>query len=408
MAAARRTGAVRRARKVDIYVLVWTLVLGIHIGARRSLDGLRQLYQRAGRHRLTRSAFYDRLSPAMAKLMRDLVADALAAQPPGPRHASGPLSTFTELLAIDTTVLKLHRLLQRAFPGTNGAAAKLHVVMNVFDGSAKKVKLTSELVADTAPWKRVGPWVRDRLLLFDLGYYRFHLFHCIDDNGGFFITRAKSNFNPVIVGLNRSWRGRSIDVVGDRLLDVLPRLQRAVLDVDVEVTYDKRVYNGVRSTVVRTFRLVAVRNAQTGDYHVYLTNIAAEQLAGADVGQTYRLRWQAELLFKALKSHGQLDELPSRKPSVVACLVWASVLCVIVRGVLYRLVRAQMDANRHLPPLRFAALFARWATALLELVVAPPTAAHQWLWRHLLAEAPDPNVRRPDRALARVPAYPDG
>ena len=92
----------------------------------------------------------------------------------------GVLSGFEELLAIDASVLRLHDLLSPTFAAcrTNHtkAAAKLHVVMNVLDGSPRKVKLTSERTGNGTPWKRVGQWVRGRLMLFDLGYYSFHLF----------------------------------------------------------------------------------------------------------------------------------------------------------------------------------------------------------------------------------------
>ena len=84
------------------------------------------------------------------------------------------------MLAIDSTVLPLHRALASTFAGcrTNSAkaAAKLHVVMNVAGAGARRVRLTSERVHDVVPWRRVGTWVRDRLLLFDLGDSRFRLF----------------------------------------------------------------------------------------------------------------------------------------------------------------------------------------------------------------------------------------
>ena len=129
-----------RERKGDIFVLVWTLVLGFQVGAERTIEGLRQVYQRAAGHMLVRSSFYDRLTKRLAKLLRRLAKDALASQFPGSRMSQGQLATFAEVLAIDATVLRLHDLLARAFQGcrTNHskAAAKLHIVMNVFDGPA--------------------------------------------------------------------------------------------------------------------------------------------------------------------------------------------------------------------------------------------------------------------------------
>jgi hypothetical protein len=231
-AVAKQYSVVRRRRKIDVFLLVWTLVLGFQVGTERTLTGLRQAYQRGAGHSLAPSAFYARLNGRMAKLLFRLVQDTLAAQPDGARMPEGVLSGFKELLAIDSSVLRLHDLLSPVFAAcrTNHtkAAAKLHVVMNVLDGSARKVQLTSERTSDGTPWRRVGKWVRGRLILFDLGYYNFSLFDRIEANRGFFLSRAKSNFNPLIVAVHRTWRGRAVEVVGRRLRDILPLLLRCM------------------------------------------------------------------------------------------------------------------------------------------------------------------------------------
>jgi putative transposase len=71
----------------------------------------------------------------------------------------------------------------------------------------------------------------------DLGYFKYLLFDRIDRYGGYFVSRLKGNANPLIVGVNRKWRGNSVDVVGKKLRDILPRLKREILDVEVEVEF---------------------------------------------------------------------------------------------------------------------------------------------------------------------------
>lgn len=407
-AEAARLGVVQRKVKVKVVPLVWTLVLAFQSGHQRSLAALREAYVRRAGHSLARSAFYKRLSSKLAALLKALVVASLEETGPVLGLPSGSLAGFRDLLAIDSTVIRLHDLLEKSFPGcrTNQslAAAKLHMVMSVLDGSARRVKLTPERTSDITPWKRVGKWVEGRLLLFDLGYYGFHLFDRIDANGGFFLCRAKTNFNPVLVSTNRKWRGASVPVVGRRLHDVLPLLQREYLDVQVEVSFKKRVYKGKRTSAKRSIRLVAVRNVETGGYHCYLTNVPADRLPAEDIRSTYALRWQVELLFKAMASHGHLKQLPSEKKAVIECLIWASVLATIASQALYRLVRERVDADRHLPLLRWAALFGRNAEALLSLVIGHEPGAERALLEHLLREAPDPNRARRRRALPTPPA----
>jgi putative transposase len=123
-------------------------------------------------------------------------------------------------------VCKLHRLLSRRFPGTrtnsSPAAAKLHLVMSVLGKGLERVKLTDERTKDHRAL-RLGPWVSGRLMLFDMGYFRYQLFDCIERNGGYFLTRLPLSANPKIVGINRMWRGRSIDLIGQRLDAVADR-----------------------------------------------------------------------------------------------------------------------------------------------------------------------------------------
>lgn len=408
-AEAQRVGVFqRKPRKIDVYLLVWTLILGLPKGSKtRSLDSLRVAYEEAVGDTLARSSFYERLNPAMARLLKALVRALLDRAPDRYQVPGGALAGFVDVLAFDATVLRLHDLLAKPFAATRTnhtkAAAKLHMVMSVLAYTPRKVKLSAERVGDTAPWKRLGRWVRGCLLLFDLGYYEFHLFDRIDQNGGFFLSRAKANFNPRIVATNRAWRGRAVEVVGQKLQEVLPRLEREVLDVAVQVRFDKRGYKGQTTRKRRTFRLVAVKNAAAGKYHLYLTNLPAERLSAEDVTATYAVRWQVELFFKMLKSYMHLGDLPTSKKHIVESLVWASVLLAIVSGRLFREIRRAVRADRHIPLLRWGRVFAGKARDLLRQIARPDPPRCQEIARLLIHEAPDPNTGRSKRSIQEVP-----
>ncbi len=86
-------------------------------------------------------------------------------------------------------------MLEHTFPAcrTNHtrAALKLHTVLSVLGTGPRSLRITSERVHD-GPVFQVGPWVKGRLLLFDLGYFRSQLLSCIHRNKGFFIVRLKN------------------------------------------------------------------------------------------------------------------------------------------------------------------------------------------------------------------------
>lgn len=400
-ATAREVGAVQRRGKISIAAFVCTLILGFGAARERTIASLRRAFQNATGVSVAPSAFYDRFTDGLVQLMRQAVARAVerAAEP---THAlAGVLTSFRDLVITDASVIRLRDLLAPNFPAcrTNHtqAAAKLHVVLSVMGGGPRSIKLTSERTHDKQVF-RIGPWVKGRLLLFDLGYYCFQLFDRINRNGGYFISRIKKNANPLIVATNLAWRGKAVKVVGQRLQDVLPRLKRRTLDVIIEVVVTRRAYRGVQSQVTRRFRLVGIYNEEGRCYHLYITNIPAGRLAADEVAQVYRARWEVELLFKELKSFYGLEDIPSANMAVVEALILAAVLAAIVSRTLLAAIRRHLAAHqRRLPNRRFAAIFATLARQILIALMATGSAAkHCWerITVTLLAEVVDPNVSR--------------
>ncbi len=405
---ARLSGLVQRRRKVDPMALFWTIVLGFGAGPERTLAGLRRAYQRSTGATLVPSAFYDRFTKSLAVFFRYVVEELLERLQETETRFQGVLQSFRDVVVTDSTLVKLHDLLERRYPAcrTNHtrAAAKLHLVMSVKGEGPRSVKLTSGRQHDS-PVFRVGCWVRDRLLVFDLGYFRYQLFDRIDRHGGYFISRLKENANPQITATLRQWRGRRVPLVGERLRDVIERLQREVLDVEVEVAFRRREYLGSRSGARRTLRLVGVRNTDTGRYHLYVTNIPPDRLAAEEVARVYACRWQIELLFKEMKSYYRLGDIPSRKQHIVEALLYATLTTLVVSRRLLQAVReALRQRQRIVPEGRWAAIFTTVSTAILELVLAPAhlaRAAAKRIEGMLLHEAIDPNLSR-QLLLARV------
>ena len=188
---AHESRAMLRRRKVDPSAMFWC-------GAERTLTGLRRSYERVTGKSLVPSSFYDRFTLRLARMFRAVLAQLMRKLASSDVRYGGVLEGFRDVLAADATVIKPHRLLARRFPGTltnsAPAAAKLHLVMSVRGTGAHKVKVTGDRAKDHRTLQ-MGPWVKRRLLLFDLAYFRYQLFDCIDRNGGYFITRPAANAN---------------------------------------------------------------------------------------------------------------------------------------------------------------------------------------------------------------------
>ena len=132
---AHESGAVRRRRKVDASAMRWRVLLGFATGRERTLVGVRRTYARVTGKSLVPSSFDDRFTIELARMFRAVLSELMAKLASNDVRYGGVLEGFRDVLVADATVVKLHRLLARRFPGTrknsSAAAAKLHWVMSV-------------------------------------------------------------------------------------------------------------------------------------------------------------------------------------------------------------------------------------------------------------------------------------
>jgi putative transposase len=387
---AQEVGAVKRRRKIDVVALVFSLALGFSGGNRRNLAGLRRAYERATRVMLVPSSFYKRLTEALARLMACLVKEVLDRVAKRFRRLAR-FHRLRHVLVADGMLIRLHEGLAQHFRPvwTNymKAAAKLHMVMTVLGRGAHSFQLTHGSRQDVRVL-RVGEWLRGRLLIFDLAYYKFALFQQITEHGGYFLSRLKKRSRLCI--LRGEYAGKTITEVASRLTDTL-------VDFDVDIPAEGKYW---RSRVLPG-RVVGQWNDDAKRYHFYLTNMPRQRLESRDVAALYAARWEIELLFRELKVHHRLEQLPTRKRHVAECLIYAALLGVLLsRELRYRLVGA--DRRQRCPFDRWAVLFAQLALDVLDLLCGPPAARpaiEERLALLLFHEAPDPNRNRPPLAI---------
>jgi putative transposase len=368
---ATKVGYVQRNRKIDPVTFFWVVVLGFGVGVQRTLASLRRAYETASAETLVPSSFYDRFNKNLIAFLKECLAHGIAELT---SHTSLTLSDklagFKDLIVADGTIIRLHDRLAEQFPGARGKAElKIHTATGI-TGNTKSIAIYSGKTADIKTM-RIGSWVKDNILLFDLGYFKYELFSKIRGNGGYFVSRLKQSANPTIVSVLRAHRGNTIDLTGKKLKDILPRLKREVIDVEVEVSFKGgaskarktekdgtfEVYQPKGNTpkVKETFRLVGILNGESKMYHFYLTNITLGQLPAEDVALLYRSRWSIELVFKELKRLYQLDVISSGAPAVVESLVLVAMLTLVVSHRLLNHMRLLTpEKSARFTPLRWA------------------------------------------------------
>jgi putative transposase len=339
---AKEKGMVKRKRKIDPVAIFWVLTLSFGVGMQRTLASLKRSYEREGEVALSDSSWYERFSPELVDFLKACVIHGIEhIAKEKHRQLSDKLKDFEDVLIKDSTIIRLHEKLAKRWPAVRSrkvaAGVKVNTVVSAVANSMKSVSLFGERTSESKTL-RIGPWVKDRILLLDLGYYKHHAFTRIVENGGFFVSRLKKTADPLIVSVNKTCRGNSIDLVGKRVKDVLPKLKRQRVDVMVEVPVKRRKYNGKQRTDTVQFRLVAVYHEEAKKYHVYLTNISCDVLDAEEIASLYGARWEVELIFKELKSRYALDMIKTTNAMIVEALIWVAILTLLISRLIYTLV----------------------------------------------------------------------
>jgi len=398
---AQKTGFIKRIRKIDPVIFFWVLILGFGVDFLRSIRALERRYETEANIELSDGALYDRFTPELVEFLRECILHATEFQAQQQSRVLGEkLSGFKDIIIQDSSIIRLHESLSNLWPAARStrvaAGIKVSCIVSVVADGVKSVKLFPERTSEVKTL-RIGPWVRDRIFLVDLGFFKYGVFDRIDKYHGSFVSRLKSNANPTIVQLNRTCRGNSISVEGKKLKDVLPHLKRGVLDVMVGVTFKRRKYMGKQTTVTKRFRVVAVLNEETGDYHIYMTNIPVKRLSAEDIASLYGARWEIEMVFKELKSYYRMDQINSKNTDIIKSLVWVSILTLICSRRVLQLIR-NVDpekANRY-THLRWAKVFGEHAHQLLKEVLESMGMHLDMLVLYdvYLNHGCDPNIKR--------------
>jgi len=366
---AEASGFTQRLRKIDPVLFFWNLILGFSCSAQRTLTSLHRQLEKISEREFAPSSFFDRFSPKLVEFLRTLLEQSLSSfareSLPG-----GLAGKFQDVSMFDNTVVSLCDSLAKEYPGISSpAGVKITTVMSVATQSASSFKIVS---GNTPEIDTItpGPWMRDHLLLFDLGFFKYQFFARIIENRGHFISRLKRRANPHIVGVHRQWRGRTIDLVGQDLRDIESRLKREEIDVEVEFDFKRRTYRGKASSDTMRLRLVGIMNEESGEYHFYLTDLPHEDFPPKVIRQLYRGRWFIELLFKELKSRYALEALSTTKKEVVQALIYSAMLTLTVSKAMFLAYRAHLRlSNVEVTPLRWAIVFYEGARDVMHRIL---------------------------------------
>lgn len=384
---AAKAGFGERNRKLTPFRFLLAVVFGFGVERERTLAGLQRFFFAITGISVVSSAFQTRFTPGAVMFFKTVYEDLLTRLPNSGGLPMG-LQRFKDVLAVDGSVISLKDKLCRKFKAcrTNvtKAAAKLHAVMSLSTAAITDLDIRSERYSERRFFKKLIPEFSGRLLLFDLGYFKHAFFERLAKMGAFFVSRLKDSSNPFLIEVTRGIRNKKA-AVGTRLDDN-----------DFEGPIFEALVSLGRSGG-QVFRLVGIRFPGTNEYRFYLTNLLGLEFSAEDIAAIYTRRWQIELLFKELKGICRIDDLPSSKPNTVLCLIYASLIALLVSRLMKVATEQQKATTKRIRPTVVSKLLGQHAMAFAKAILSGVAA-----FQAKVAEfasiaavlAADPNLKR--------------
>jgi hypothetical protein len=326
---AQETKLVERQRDLVGDQFFWSIVGGFGVGQATEIAGMLRAYTKDTGHGLQYSAWYNRLRkegfPEFMRLSYEHMQNHISHQYLPSGHL---LNRFKDIYIQDGSSYRVNNLLVDTFPGrftkTSPAAIEVHAFYSLRHATTQCFHVAPDSKSEQAfmPTAKDAD-LRDTLSLFDRGYSSLKRLHKIEDAGGFFMTRMKSNINPKITTVHQSkGDARQAACFENQMFQVIPLKKKANYDFSVQFRNKLSFIN---------LRLIAIWNPNTKEHVLFLTNTDPKTVTAKMISTWYRLRWQIELLFKELKSYTQLRRFLTANPHIARGFVWASLCALFLR-----------------------------------------------------------------------------
>ncbi len=249
-----------------------------------------------------------------------------------------PFGEFRRIILQDGSSFAIHDGLREVFPGrfktVKPAAVELHTTMDLLCDAPTTVVLTPDTTSEQA-FLPEPPSLRGSLLFADRGYIDLHYLQRLQDEGGFFVIRAKAGMNPQVLEAFRE-DGKRLRSLRNKPLQTihakLPKRQRVELVVQWQV--DGRPLS---------LRLIVSWNRRQQAFCYLLTNLPAPRYTLEMICRAYKWRWQVELLFKEWKSYANLHAFDTENPAIVEGLIWTAIAAAALKRFLAHMTQLLVE-----------------------------------------------------------------
>jgi hypothetical protein len=360
-----------------------------------SLEAIRRFMKNALDTNISKSAFWERLAGNRLNNYLQLIVAKLMVRLTHFNSITSQLLIQMNIIGIwvhDSTSITLLPKAKNDFPGTfTDAGIKWHATFDILKGTLTWLQFTPTSTHDSNCFPPLEMLNRI-LIIFDLGYWGYDLLYAIENAGGFFLSRLKSNS---VIYIEKVIQGLPKDVIGKSLLSLSFENKKGIIEV---------ITTKIHNDHLLRYRVIGFWNPIDKKHHWYITNLV---IAAHIIYPLYRLRWQIELIFKACKNSLNANQITSCDKNIIESLLLASIAAHLSSYTILKIGKDMLEEGK-----QWAISFQRVAkvAVLLSrefiLFLLNPSREHLDNLLHKIKlfvdEIYDPNYRKRETSLMRI------
>jgi len=323
-----------------------------------SLEDLACNFSDRSKESITKQAIQERFNDHAVAFLESVLIDQLSNQLPLVDKVT--YGNFSRVRIKDSTRYGLPAALGSVYTGHGGRSGPAQISIqyeyDLITGKTLDLSLTSANRNDQQDSKETLYNIeKGDLLIRDLGYTTQGYIKYVQEKGAYYLNR----FNPKWIALDQN--GKPINY--SNLLKKFKKNSRSLLEISVRIcigkelipsrlvvsrvdqrTYEKRMHK-IRNETKRRGYNVTEAYKTTAALNLFITNVPSQWLATDQVRNTYGLRWQIELIFKAWKSQLQINKVKAVRTQRFQCELMARLIWVLLNWQVYRIIQRCMTSK---------------------------------------------------------------
>jgi Transposase DDE domain len=398
---ARRTGFVKRARKLGAKHFLNTLMFSVTNQANRSLPDITADLNEHFEINISKEGLHKRFNKQGVAFLKELVKHQLS------HHTSlfQPDESFTRYFSgvniKDSSKFSLPAINSDAYPGfgnfskTNGLM-NLQYEFDLISGNWKVLDLTTLKTNDQLDSRNtINSICEGELYIRDLGYITPTYLKGIIEKRGYFLNRMPpqatlQNLQKEPIrwkSINRKFARTNAHALD---MDVLiyerePVKCRLIVEPVTDTEYRRRLKSAYSSAKRHGVGITHEHKIRCR-YNTFITNVNREILPLDKIRKVYYLRWQIELVFKTWKSTFEIHKVKKVKTERMECQLLAKLLWVLLNWRLFQSSNNHVKKHSPIEGVSLIKFFKRCAqfSHSLRLVILKRIKLKDWLNRTFL------------------------